>query len=113
MGTEGTLAVVLQATVRLVEAPAATALTVLGYPDMPASAEAVPALLPHAPVALEGMDASFTRASASLRCDLATSMLAQHDHDEARRHAAAGRALARRAGSVRQRRRLDALRLSA
>ena len=30
--------------------------------------------------ALEGMDASFTRASASLRCDLATSMLAQHDH---------------------------------
>ena len=63
--------------------------------------------------ALEGMDASFTRASASLRCDLAASMLAQHDHAEARKHATAGRTLARRAGSVRQRRRLDALPLSA
>jgi hypothetical protein len=63
--------------------------------------------------ALEGMDESFTRASASLRCDLAASMLAQHDHAEARKHATAGRALARRAASVRQRRRLDALPLSA
>ncbi len=57
VGTEGTLGVVLQATVRLVEAPAHTALAVLGYPDMPAAADAVPALLPHRPVALEGMDA--------------------------------------------------------
>jgi Fe-S oxidoreductase len=29
---------------------------VLGYPDMPAAAEAVPGLLPHLPVALEGLD---------------------------------------------------------
>jgi hypothetical protein len=63
--------------------------------------------------ALEGMDASFTRASASLHCDLAASMVAHHDHAEARKHAAAGRTLARRAGSVRQRRRLDALTLAA
>ena len=42
---------------RLVESPPAVALAVLGYPDMPTAAEAVPALLPHAPVALEGMDA--------------------------------------------------------
>ena len=35
---------------------AATALAVLGYPDMAAAAEAVPALLPHLPVALEGLD---------------------------------------------------------
>ncbi|MCD2186190.1 hypothetical protein [Actinomycetospora soli] len=63
--------------------------------------------------ALDGMDASFTRAGASLRCDLAASMLAQHDHAGAREHATAGRTLARRAGSVRQRRRLDALPLSA
>jgi len=55
-GTEGTLALTLGATVRLVEAPRATALAVLGYPDMPAAAEAVPALLPHQPVALEGLD---------------------------------------------------------
>jgi FAD/FMN-containing dehydrogenase/Fe-S oxidoreductase len=55
-GTEGTLALTLQATVRLVAAPRATALAVLGYPDMASAAEAVPALLPHLPVALEGLD---------------------------------------------------------
>ena len=55
-GTEGTLALTLQATVRLVAAPRATALAVLGYPDMATAAEAVPALLPHRPVALEGLD---------------------------------------------------------
>jgi FAD/FMN-containing dehydrogenase/Fe-S oxidoreductase len=55
-GTEGTLALTLGATVRLVDAPRATALVVLGYPDMPAAAEAVPGLLPHLPVALEGLD---------------------------------------------------------
>jgi FAD/FMN-containing dehydrogenase/Fe-S oxidoreductase len=57
VGTEGTLAVVLGATVRLVSAPPATVLAVLGYPDMPTAADAVPALLPHRPVALEGLDA--------------------------------------------------------
>jgi Fe-S oxidoreductase len=55
-GTEGTLALTLRATVRLVDAPPATALAVLGYPDMPAAADAVPGLLPHQPVALEGLD---------------------------------------------------------
>jgi FAD/FMN-containing dehydrogenase/Fe-S oxidoreductase len=55
-GTEGTLALTLQATVGLVDTPKATALAVLGYPDMAAAAEAVPALLPHLPVALEGLD---------------------------------------------------------
>jgi FAD/FMN-containing dehydrogenase/Fe-S oxidoreductase len=57
VGTEGTLGVVTEATVRLTRAPAATALVVLGYPDMAAAADAVPALLPHRPVAVEGMDA--------------------------------------------------------
>ena len=55
-GTEGTLALTLRATVRLVAAPRATTLAVLGYADMAAAAEAVPALLPHLPVALEGLD---------------------------------------------------------
>jgi FAD/FMN-containing dehydrogenase/Fe-S oxidoreductase len=55
-GTEGTLGLTLGATVRLVDAPRATALAVLGYPDMPAAADAVPPLLPHLPVALEGLD---------------------------------------------------------
>ena len=55
-GTEGTLALTLGATVRLVDEPRATALAVLGYTDMPAAADAVPGLLPHQPVALEGID---------------------------------------------------------
>ncbi|HEY2983237.1 MAG TPA: FAD-linked oxidase C-terminal domain-containing protein [Jatrophihabitantaceae bacterium] len=57
VGTEGTLAVIVEATLRLVEAPRATALAVLGYPDLPAAADAVAGLLPHRPVALEGIDA--------------------------------------------------------
>jgi FAD/FMN-containing dehydrogenase/Fe-S oxidoreductase len=57
VGTEGTLALTLQATVKLVQAPKATALTVLAYKDMADAAEATPALLPFCPVALEGMDA--------------------------------------------------------
>jgi FAD/FMN-containing dehydrogenase/Fe-S oxidoreductase len=57
VGTEGTLGVILQATVRLVQAPRHTALAVLGYEDMAAAADAAPALLPHRPVALEGMNA--------------------------------------------------------
>ena len=55
-GTEGTLALTLRATVRLVEAPRATALAVLGYGDMAEAAEAVPGILGYAPVALEGLD---------------------------------------------------------
>ncbi|GAA4303425.1 hypothetical protein GCM10023162_05600 [Klenkia terrae] len=56
-GSEGTLAVLLQATVSLAEVPAATALVVLGYTIVPAAADAVTGLLPHAPRAVEGMDA--------------------------------------------------------
>ena len=56
-GTEGTLGMILGATVRLVPSPKAVALAVLGYPEMPAAADAVLGLLPHRPVAVEGMDA--------------------------------------------------------
>ena len=56
-GTEGTLGMVLGATVGLVRSPKAVALAVLGYPGMPEAADAVPGLLPHRPVAVEGMDA--------------------------------------------------------
>ena len=56
VGTEGTLAVVLGATLRLVANPRATVLVALGYPDMAAAADACPALLPFAPVAVEGLD---------------------------------------------------------
>ncbi|HEY6794851.1 MAG TPA: FAD-binding and (Fe-S)-binding domain-containing protein [Kineosporiaceae bacterium] len=57
VGTEGTCVVVLGATVRLVEATPATAVAVLGYPDMACAADAVPALLGHGPLAVEGIDA--------------------------------------------------------
>jgi FAD/FMN-containing dehydrogenase/Fe-S oxidoreductase len=57
VGTEGTLGMLLGARVRLVESPPAVALAVLGYSDMSAAADAVPGLLPHDIVALEGMDA--------------------------------------------------------
>jgi len=58
VGTEGTCAVVLAATVRLMPQPAATALLVLGFPEAEAAAEATPRLLEHRPVALEGFDAA-------------------------------------------------------
>jgi FAD/FMN-containing dehydrogenase/Fe-S oxidoreductase len=56
VGSEGTLALTLRATVRLVEAPRATAMAVLGYADMAEAAAAVPGILPYEPVALEGLD---------------------------------------------------------
>lgn len=57
VGTEGTVVTVLGATVRLVPVPTAPVLVVLGYPDMPSAADAVPALLAHRPLAVEGLDA--------------------------------------------------------
>jgi len=56
VGAEGTLGVVTVATVRLVRIMPARMLVVLGYPDMPAAADAVPALLTHSPDAIEGLD---------------------------------------------------------
>ncbi|MDT4937973.1 MAG: hypothetical protein QOG80_1644 [Pseudonocardiales bacterium] len=79
VGTEGTLAVILGATVRLVESPAAVVLVVLGYPDMPAAADAVPALLPHRPVALEGMDARLVEVVRSRRGPAAVPELPRGD----------------------------------
>lgn len=57
VGTEGTVVTVLGATVRLVPLAAAPVLVVLGYPDMATAADAVPTLLAHRPLGIEGMDA--------------------------------------------------------
>jgi FAD/FMN-containing dehydrogenase/Fe-S oxidoreductase len=56
VGTEGTCAVVLEATVRLVPSPPARVLLLLGYPDVYLAADAVPAILPSGCIALEGFD---------------------------------------------------------
>jgi FAD/FMN-containing dehydrogenase/Fe-S oxidoreductase len=57
VGTEGTLGVTLGATVRLVTAPKATALAVLGYADIVEAAAATAPVLEHPLTALEGFDA--------------------------------------------------------
>ena len=55
-GSEGTLGVITRATVRLVaDAPHKT-MVALGYPSMPDAADAMPAILPFSPTAVEGMD---------------------------------------------------------
>jgi FAD/FMN-containing dehydrogenase len=60
VGSEGTLAVVLEATVSLVPEEADRLLVLLGYPSMAEAADAVPALLAEAGgalIACEGLDA--------------------------------------------------------
>jgi FAD/FMN-containing dehydrogenase/Fe-S oxidoreductase len=56
-GTEGTVVTMLGATVRLVPVAEAHALAVLGYPDVADAADAVPGILAHNPLAIEGLDA--------------------------------------------------------
>jgi FAD/FMN-containing dehydrogenase/Fe-S oxidoreductase len=56
VGSEGTLAIVTEATVNLVVDAPARALVVLGFPDLAAAADVVPALLELRPVACEGLD---------------------------------------------------------
>jgi FAD/FMN-containing dehydrogenase/Fe-S oxidoreductase len=65
-GSEGTLGVLTEAVVRLVEAPRARALAVLGYADESAAAEAAAGLLPYRPLTVEGMAADLVPAAAAL-----------------------------------------------
>ncbi|MER7012637.1 FAD-binding and (Fe-S)-binding domain-containing protein [Saccharopolyspora sp. NPDC000359] len=57
VGTEGSCAVVLGATVELVPSPPARALTVLGFPDTYAAADEVPRLRGLGALAIEGLSA--------------------------------------------------------
>jgi FAD/FMN-containing dehydrogenase/Fe-S oxidoreductase len=66
VGSEGTLAVVTEATVRLVRDPGHRVLVVLGYAGMAEAADDVPAVLPHDPVTCEGMDERLARVVASM-----------------------------------------------
>jgi FAD/FMN-containing dehydrogenase/Fe-S oxidoreductase len=56
VGSEGTLATVLEATVRLVHAPPCRSLLVLGYPSVYEAADHVPEILEYGPTGLEGLD---------------------------------------------------------
>jgi FAD/FMN-containing dehydrogenase/Fe-S oxidoreductase len=56
VGSEGTCAIVLSATLRLVESPQFRTLLGIGYPDVFAAADQVPAILEHPVIGLEGMD---------------------------------------------------------
>jgi len=55
-GTEGTLGVITRATVRLVADDPYKTMLALGYPTMPDAADAMPAILPFTPTAVEGLD---------------------------------------------------------
>ncbi|MDX3539325.1 FAD-binding and (Fe-S)-binding domain-containing protein, partial [Streptomyces sp. MB09-01] len=65
-GSEGTLGVVTEAVVRLVEAPRAPVLAVLGYADESAAADAAAGLLPYRPLTVEGMAEDLVRGAAGL-----------------------------------------------
>ncbi|HKE52425.1 MAG TPA: FAD-binding and (Fe-S)-binding domain-containing protein [Actinomycetes bacterium] len=67
VGAEGSCVTVLGATVRLVPAPAARALLVLGYPDAAAAADAAPGLAVFRPLAVEGIDEQLVATLATRR----------------------------------------------
>src|SRR4051812_45552794 len=56
VGSEGTLAVITQATVKLVVDAPVRVVVVLGFPDIVAAGEAAPAVVTHAPTSCEGLD---------------------------------------------------------
>jgi FAD/FMN-containing dehydrogenase/Fe-S oxidoreductase len=69
-GTEGTCALVLEATVRLVDWPPERALVLLGYSDQYTAADHVMEILEHNPIGLEAVDSSVTENLQKLRFNL-------------------------------------------
>ncbi len=60
VGSEGTCASILSATLNLTASPPYRVLTVLGFADAFQAADAVPAILEHRPIGLEGFDSMLT-----------------------------------------------------
>jgi FAD/FMN-containing dehydrogenase/Fe-S oxidoreductase len=56
VGTEGTCGLILTATVRLVPVPVGHALLIVGFSDAYAAADAVPEVIAHDPLTVEGID---------------------------------------------------------
>ncbi|WP_405085045.1 FAD-linked oxidase C-terminal domain-containing protein [Microbispora sp. NBC_01389] len=56
IGSEGTLVTVLRARLRLIPVVKARTMAYVAFPDIAAAGDAVPAILPHKPIALEGID---------------------------------------------------------
>jgi len=69
VGTEGTCAVVVGATVALVPIAPAALLIAVGYPDVVAAADDVPTVLDFEPAAVEGVDESIVATMRSRRGD--------------------------------------------
>jgi FAD/FMN-containing dehydrogenase/Fe-S oxidoreductase len=108
-GAEGTLAIILKATLEVVPRPQAIALAVLGFDDIYLAADQVPWILEHRPEALEGFDErlpDFARSKGMAAVNLlppGRAFLAVElggaNPDEARGRAEALAALARRVGA--------------
>ena len=56
VGTEGTCVTVLEATLNLIHNPAERVIAIIGFPDIFQAADAVPRVLEHKPIGLEGFD---------------------------------------------------------
>ncbi|WP_415952275.1 FAD-binding and (Fe-S)-binding domain-containing protein [Streptomyces sp. KLOTTS4A1] len=98
-GSEGTLGVLTEATVKLVEAPKARALVVLGYADESAAAEAAPGILPHGPLTVEGMAADLVRGGRQQLPDGAAWLFVETGGGSAAEARAHGERIARAAGA--------------
>ncbi len=61
VGTEGTCVAILEAAVKLIEAPKARTLVVLGYPDVYQAADHIMQVRSHRPIGLEGIDDKLVR----------------------------------------------------
>ncbi|MFC9297432.1 FAD-binding and (Fe-S)-binding domain-containing protein [Streptomyces sp. NPDC057011] len=94
-GSEGTLGVVTEAVVRLVEAPRAPVLVVLGYADESAAADAAAGLLGHGPLTVEGMAEDLVRGAGAAGLPRGRAWLFVEMRD-----AGAARALVRAADAV-------------
>lgn len=78
-GTEGTLAVIVGATVRLVADAPHKIMVALGYPSMADAADAAPVIVTHSPIAAEGLDRRIVEVVRRKRGDAAVPPLPRGD----------------------------------